>query len=428
MPFVADLHVHSHYSRSTSGQMNPEGLYRWAQIKGITVLGTGDFTHPRWFEELREKLEPAEPGLFTLKSEFAAPVDETVPASCRAPVRFLISTEISCISSRGGRTRKVHNLVYCPDFAAAARVNTALAAVGNLASDGRPILGLDSRHLLDITLTASERNILVPAHVWTPHFSVFGAFSGFETLEECYDDLTPHIFAIETGLSSDPPMNRRLSQLDRIALISNSDAHSPSKLAREANVFETELSYNGIFDAVRANDAAKFLCTIEFFPEEGKYHYDGHRACDVRLTPAETEAHGGRCPKCGRKVTVGVCARVHALADRAETAALPRPVPFESLIPLQEILAEIRGVGAGSKKVEADYFNLIERLGPELGILRHAALDDIAAAGGPPAAQAIGRVRRREVYIAPGYDGAYGVIRIFEPIEKQAFSGQLNLF
>lgn len=430
MPFIADLHIHSHYSRSTSGDMCLEGLYRWAQLKGIAVLGTGDFTHPKWFAELREKLEPAGDGLFKLNDEFAEPQHENIPASCRADVRFMLSAEVSCIYSRDGRTRKVHNLIYCPDLPAAARINAKLSRIGNLHSDGRPILGLDSKHLLEISLEADSRNFFVPAHAWTPHFSVFGAFSAFHSLEDCYGDLAAHIHAIETGLSSDPPMNRRLSQLDNIALISNSDAHSPAKLAREANELETELSYGGIINAIKNNDPKSFLCTIEFFPEEGKYHFDGHRKCNVRLTPRETIMHDGRCPSCGRKLTIGVSARVETMADRAEDEIPADTVPFVSLIPLQEIISEILGVGVSSKKVAGAYFDILAKLGPELGILRHAPLDEIRRAGPPLLDQAIRRMRDRDIHIDPGYDGEYGTVRIFKPGEKQKLENenQLSLF
>lgn len=430
MPFIADLHIHSHYSRSTARDMNVESLHRWAQLKGISVLGTGDFTHPAYFAELREKLEPAEDGLFKLKPQFAAPQDNLVPGSCRAPVRFMLSCEISCIYSKDKKTRKVHNLVYCPDFTAAAKINTALGKIGNLKSDGRPILGLDSRHLLDIALEAGEQNFFVPAHAWTPHFSIFGAFTAFQSLEECFGDLAPHVRAIETGLSSDPPMNWRLSQLDNIALISNSDAHSPAKLAREANIFETEMSYRGIVDAISANDPASFVSTIEFFPEEGKYHVDGHRKCGVRLTPRETLMHDGRCPECGRKITVGVCSRVETMADRAEDEIPKGCVPFESLIPLQEVVSECLETGVNSKKVTGEYFRLLEALGPDLGILRTVSLADIHASGGPVLAEAIRRVRARQVHIAPGYDGEYGTIKIFEPGEREKITaaGQMSLF
>ena len=302
--------------------MVPEGIWKWAQMKGITVVGTGDFTHPRWFKELGEKLEPTGNGLFQLKADLRP---ESVPESCRADVFFLLSVEISCIYKKNGKTRKVHCLVFVPDLASAAKFNLALSRIGNIASDGRPILGLDAKELLKITLDTSPQAMLIPAHAWTPHFSVFGAASGFDSLEECFEELTPHIYAIETGLSSDPPMNWRLSALDGITLISNSDAHSAPKLGREANIFDTEVSYGAIMEAIKTRK--RFMGTIEFFPEEGKYHYDGHRACDVRFSPGETKQHDYRCPACGKRVTVGVMHRVELLADRAKGFRPPGSPP-----------------------------------------------------------------------------------------------------
>jgi len=422
MRFIADLHVHSHYSRATSKDMCPEGIWKWAQLKGITAIGTGDFTHPGWLRELDEKLEPGGDGLFELREEFR-PKD--VPASCRADVRFILSAEISCIYSKNGKTRKVHSIVLAPDFASAARLNIALSKIGNLRSDGRPILGLDAKELLRITLDASPDAMLIPAHAWTPHFSVFGAASGFDSLEECYEELTPHIHAIETGLSSDPPMNWRLSALDRITLVSNSDAHSAPKLGREANILDTDLSYVSIIAAIRTRKG--FLGTIEFFPEEGKYHYDGHRDCGVSLTPEETIHHDYLCPVCNRKVTVGVMHRVEKLADR-KRGFRPADAPgFTSIIPLPEIIAEGLRCGANTKKVNELYFQLLERLGNEFDILMHVPLDDIGRAGTPLLREAVSRMRAGDVRIAPGYDGEFGKVRIFEDVERKEIKGQMKL-
>ena len=422
MRFIADLHVHSHYSRATSKDMCPEGIWKWAQLKGITAIGTGDFTHPGWLRELDEKLEPGGDGLFELREGFR-PKD--VPASCRADVRFILSAEISCIYSKNGKTRKVHSIVLAPDFASAARLNIALSKIGNLRSDGRPILGLDAKELLRITLDASPDAMLIPAHAWTPHFSVFGAASGFDSLEECYEELTPHIHAIETGLSSDPPMNWRLSALDRITLVSNSDAHSAPKLGREANILDTDLSYVSIIAAIRTRKG--FLGTIEFFPEEGKYHYDGHRDCGVSLTPEETIHHDYLCPVCNRKVTVGVMHRVEKLADR-KRGFRPADAPgFTSIIPLPEIIAEGLRCGANTKKVNELYFQLLERLGNEFDILMHVPLDDIGRAGTPLLREAVSRMRAGDVRIAPGYDGEFGKVRIFEDVERKEIKGQMKL-
>ncbi len=422
MRFIADLHVHSHYSRATSKDMCPEGIWKWAQLKGIQVIGTGDFTHPGWLKELNEKLEPADSGLFSLKKEFQS---DDVPASCRADVSFILSAEISCIYSKNGRTRKIHSVILSPDMAAAARINLALAKIGNLNADGRPILGLDAKELLRITLDASPDAMLIPAHAWTPHFSVFGAASGFDSLEECFGDLTPHIRAVETGLSSDPLMNWRLSALDTLTLVSNSDAHSAAKIGREANILDTEISYLAILNAIRTRKG--FKGTIEFFPEEGKYHYDGHRDCGVSLSPEETLQYDYLCPVCGKKVTVGVMHRVEKLADRKHGFKPEGAAPFTSIIPLPEIIAEGLKCGVGAKKVNALYFSLLERLGSEFTILMDAQLDDIERVGTPLIREAISRMRAGKVHIAPGYDGEFGRIRIFEEVERKEIKGQLKL-
>jgi uncharacterized protein (TIGR00375 family) len=361
-------------------------------------------------------------GLFTLKKEFRT---NDVPPSCRADVYFILSAEISCIYSKNGKTRKVHSVILMPDFAAAARMNLALSKIGNLNADGRPILGLDAKELLRITLDASPDALYIPAHAWTPHFSVFGAASGFDSLEECFEDLTPHIHAIETGLSSDPLMNWRLSALDRITLVSNSDAHSAPKIGREANILHTDISYPSILNALKTRKG--FLGTIEFFPEEGKYHYDGHRDCEVSLSPAETIHHDYLCPVCGKKVTVGVMHRVEKLADREEGFKLAGAPPYFSIIPLPEIIAEGLNVGVNTKKVNALYFPLLEKLGNEFKILMDVSLDDIERAGTPLLREAVARMRAGNVHIAPGYDGEYGKVRIFEEVERKEIKGQLKL-
>jgi uncharacterized protein (TIGR00375 family) len=422
MRFIADLHVHSHYSRATSKDMCPEGIWKWAQLKGVTVIGTGDFTHPQWLKELDEKLEPKGNGLFALKKAFQT---GDMPASCKADISFILSAEISCIYSKNGKTRKIHSIVLAPDVASAARLNLVLSKIGNIKSDGRPILGLDAKELLKITLDASPDSLFIPAHAWTPHFSVFGAVSGFDSLEECFEELTPHIYAIETGLSSDPLMNWRLSALDRITLVSNSDAHSAPKIGREANILDAEISYPSILDAVKTRQG--FLGTIEFFPEEGKYHFDGHRDCGVSLSPKETIHHDYLCPVCGRKVTVGVMHRVEKLADRAKGVKPPNAPTFQSIIPLPEIIAEGLNVGVNTKKVNALYFPLLEKLGNEFKILLDAPLDDIERASTPLIREAIGRMRAGDVHIAPGYDGEYGKVRIFEEVERKEIKGQMKL-
>lgn len=428
MSFIADLHIHSRYSRAVSRDMVPESLYRWAQLKGITVVGTGDFTHPAWFTELQEKLEPAEPGLYRLKPELAAPVDAEIPAACRTEVRFMLTSEISSIYKRHERTRKVHNLIFAPSFSAVANMTDKLARIGNLHSDGRPILGLDSEELLRIMLERAPEALFVPAHAWTPHFSVFGANSGFDSLEECFGELSPHIQVIETGLSSDPPMNWRLSQLDGITLISNSDAHSPSKLGREANVLNGDLSFDGIKVAFTSGDPALFLGTIEFFPEEGKYHFDGHRSCRVRMSPEEARAHDDACPECGKPVTRGVMHRVEILADQPAGHRAQRALPYRSLVPLVELIAEVRGAGVNTKGVTEAYKQLLASLGNEFEILMNVPIPAIEEHGGMLLALAIQRMREGNVTIAPGYDGEYGTVRLLSQEDRQSHASQTSLF
>ncbi|MFN7961423.1 MAG: UvrD-helicase domain-containing protein [Thermoanaerobaculia bacterium] len=424
MKFYADLHVHSRYSRATSRDADLEHLALSAGRKGLTVVATGDFTHPAWFAELKEKLVPAEPGLFRLRPELEREVARRLPASCQAPTRFLLEVEISTIYKKGEKTRKVHHLIYAASFETAARLRERLAAIGNLASDGRPILGLDSRHLLEITLESGPDAFLIPAHIWTPWFSALGSKSGFDSIEECYGDLAGQIFAAETGLSSDPPMNGRVSALDRFTLVSNSDAHSPPMLGREACRFDCELSYFALRRALETRQG--YEGTVEFFPEEGKYHLDGHRACGVRLEPEETRAAGGRCPACGKPVTVGVMHRVLELADRPEDHQ--RPENFRSLVPLAEILAELLGVGAKSASVERAAAGLAERLGPELELLAEMPADEVRRQGEGLLAEALERLRAGAVRREAGYDGEYGVIRLFEPGELARKAMVASLF
>lgn len=423
MRFIADLHMHSKYSRATSRDMSPESIWRWAQLKGIGVIGTGDFTHPQWLTELKEKLEPEGNGLFRLKKAFQS---DDIFDSCKAEVSFLLTAEISSIYKKNGKTRKVHSLLFVPDFADAVKINTALSRIGNLHSDGRPILGLDAKELLKIVTDLSADAMIVPAHAWTPHFSVFGAVSGFDSLEECYEELTPHICAIETGLSSDPLMNWRISALDRLTLISNSDAHSPAKIGREANIFDTESSYKGIINALKTKKG--FSGTIEFFPEEGKYHNDGHRDCDVSLSPKETLKHNYLCPVCGKKLTVGVMHRIEKLADREEGFKPEGSPSFYSIIPLQEIVAETFKAGVNTKKVVQEYNNLLRDLGNEFKILMDVPLADIEKAGYPLISKAVSHVRSGNVNIAPGYDGEFGKVKIFETVGKKGIKGQKLLF
>ncbi|MFI9640419.1 UvrD-helicase domain-containing protein [Micromonospora sp. NPDC051925] len=432
-PFVADLHIHSKYSRACSRDLTLPNLGWWARRKGIGVLGTGDFTHPAWYDHLRETLQPAEPGLYRLGPEAEADIARRLPprladAAEADPVRFMLSVEISTIYKRDDRTRKVHHLIYLPDLDAVARFNAALGRIGNLGSDGRPILGLDSRDLLEITLEASADGYLVPAHIWTPWFSALGSKSGFDAIADCYADLAEHVFAVETGLSSDPAMNWRVGSLDRYRLVSNSDAHSPPALAREATVFSSTRDYFAIRDALRTGDG--LAGTIEFFPEEGKYHADGHRLCGVNWSPEQTRASGGRCPECGKPLTVGVLSRVEELADRPDGHRPEHAREVTHLVPLAEILGEINKVGARSKRVEGKLHELVAALGPELEILTRTPVDEIGRVGGELLAEGIGRLRRGDVRRVPGYDGEYGVITLFDPAELggAAGSGQETLF
>lgn len=429
MRFIADLHLHSHYSRATSKDLNFEHLAKWAQLKGVHIVGTGDIAHPGWLQEMKDKLEPAEDGLFRLKNEIAQAVQAETPPACQAPVRFMLAGEISSIYKKNDRVRKVHNVIFAPSLEAVEKIQVALEKIGNIRSDGRPILGLPSRDLLEIVLEIGPACYLIPAHIWTPWFSLLGSKSGYDSVEECFEDLTPHIFALETGLSSDPPMNWRVSALDRYTLVSNSDAHSPQKLAREANLFDTELAYPTLFQALKTGDPAAFLGTLEFFPEEGKYHFDGHRKCEIRWDPKTTLAHKGLCPVCGKPVTVGVMHRVEELADRPEGAKSTRPQPFQSLIPLPEILAEVYGgIGVTSKRVEQGYQTLLAQLGSELAVLRDVPPEEIERVGGPLLAEGIRRMRAGEVQIAGGYDGEYGVIKLFDSQERSTLSAQLSMF
>jgi len=431
MPFIADLHIHSKYSRATSRDLDLETLYRHARLKGIDLLGTGDFTHPAWMAEIEEKLIPTDSGLFTLRPNLVAASAEGLPPSISGGLHYMLSTEISCIYKKDGATRKNHNLVFFPTIDSAKAFNKKLSAIGNITSDGRPILGLDARDLLEIVLETDDNGVLIPAHIWTPWFSMLGSKSGFDSISACFGDLSHHIFAGETGLSSDPPMNRRISMLDGMTLISNSDAHSPAKLAREANLFDTEYSYGAIFHALKTKGNPGFKGTLEFFPEEGKYHMDGHRKCGVSLEPQESSALDDLCPVCGKPLTLGVLHRVLELADRSEeaaTAIAPQYPAFESLIPLEEILSEIFSVGPKSKKVQTQLSGLITKLGPELTILRKRSREELSSAGIPLLGEAIMRVRQRAVVLEGGYDGEYGVVKVFSEDDKAELPGQTLLF
>ena len=437
MRFIADLHIHSFYSRATSKASNLFGLAAWAAVKGIGVVGTGDFTHPAWFAHLHEYLQPAEPGLYSIRPDAGCDYGDFLPPGLQPAVspesiRFVLSAEISSIYKRGGKVRKVHNLLYAPDFETVRRINATLSSLGNIHSDGRPILGLDSRDLLEILLENGPEGFLVPAHIWTPWFSLFGSKSGFDRLEDCFGDLSEHIFALETGLSSDPEMNRCISALDRFTLISNSDCHSPSKLGREANIFAGEMSFAGIRESLRnpRNDRGEqvFAATVEFYPEEGKYHCDGHRKCNVCLEPPETRKLKGICPVCGKPMTIGVLHRVMELADRLEPVYPESTPAVHSLIPLQEIVGELLDCGPATKKATEAYQRLIALFGSEFSLLLETPVEDIKTKAGVLMAEAISRVRTNQVIRKAGYDGEFGVINVFDEGERASLSGQGSLF
>lgn len=417
--YIADLHIHSRFSRATSRDCDAPHLDFWARRKGIGLVGTGDFTHPAWRAELKEQLAPAGEGVYALRKELC--LSGCAPA--QAP-RFVVTGEISCIYKRGGKTRKVHNLILLPSLEAADELAAKLEAIGNIHSDGRPILGLDSHDLLELTLETCPQAELIPAHIWTPHFAMFGAFSGFETIEECFGDLTSHIHAAETGLSSDPPMNWRVSALDRLTLVSHSDAHSPAKLGREANLIEGGRTYPELTQAIRTGEG--FLGTIEFFPEEGKYHLDGHRACGVCLSPAQTVQRGGLCPVCGKKLTIGVEHRIEELADRPAGVKPASAKPFESLAPLPEVIAASTGVSAASKKTQEQYEKMLCGLGAEFTILRETPIGDIERVAGFCIAEGIRRLRLGKVERRAGFDGEYGGISLLTPCEIERLSGQIS--
>jgi DNA helicase-2/ATP-dependent DNA helicase PcrA len=443
--YFADLHIHSRYSMATSRDCNLVELARWAAWKGILVLATGDFTHPQWTREIRETLEEAEGGLLRLKKEHIPDAPRVPGGLAPKDVRFILNVEISSIYKRAGATRKVHNLVFMPDMDSMDRFNARLDKMGNIKSDGRPILGVDSRDILEIALETTPDSFVVPAHVWTPWFSVLGSKSGFDSIEECFGDLSPHIFALETGLSSDPEMNHMVSSLDRYTLISNSDTHSPAKLGREANIFNGPPGYKAIRDALRrggdmsgasgapdsgwglteqSGETPRFIGTIEFFPEEGKYHLDGHRKCGARLDPEETLKLNGRCPVCGHPVTVGVMNRVMELADREKDRLPERAAPFWRMVPLAEIIAQAMNVGHNSKKVAAVYRELVQKMGPELAILWSEPLENVSRYTSDVIVEAIRRVRKGEVFIKAGFDGEYGTVELFGPGEREAYGGQ----
>lgn len=409
MKMIADLHIHSRFSMATSKEGTPENLDFWARKKGISLIGTGDFTHPVWREELKERLVSEGNGLYRLRDAYVKEESRKFPGE---GTRFVVSGEISSIYKKNGKTRKIHNVILLPSLEAADAMAQRLEKIGNIHSDGRPILGLDSHDLLEMMLDVCPEGILIPAHIWTPHFSVLGAKSGFDSVEECFEELAPYIHALETGLSSDPAMNWRISKLDRYQLVSNSDAHSPSKLGREANLLDIDCSYEGLYRAIQTGEGLEG--TVEFFPEEGKYHFDGHRKCGVSLSPVEAERLGGICPVCGKKLTMGVDHRVEQLADRAEGFVKKDGKKYESLVPLPEVISTCMGYSAASKKVQGCFEQMIQTLGTEFDILRNVPSEDIKSCAGERIAEGIENVRTGNVKRIPGYDGEYGKIELFD--------------
>jgi len=412
MKFIADLHIHSKYSRATSKDMDIEHIVRWAKLKGINLVGTGDFTHPTWFAELKSKLKPTPGGLYQYNG-----------------INFILTVEVSNMYSKNGRGRRIHTLIFAPDFETVEKINKKLADRGNIVSDGRPIFGFDAKDIVKLCLDVSEDCLIVPAHAYTPWFSIFGSNSGFDSVEECFEEEAENIYALETGLSADPAMVWRWSALDKYTLISNSDAHSPAKLGREINVFDCELSYKAIIDTLKRKDKTKLLFTGEFYPQEGKYHFDGHRSCGIRFSPSETKQHNRRCPKCGRPLTVGVMSRVDELADREEGFIPKDSIPYKSLVPLMEIIAEARQKGVATKTVEDEYKTAVGHFGNEFTILLDAGEKDISEKLSENTAKGVMKVRKGELNIEPGYDGVYGTVKIFKEEELAKTKGkQLELF
>ena len=408
--YICDFHIHSKYSRATSKNMDIENLTKWAKIKGVSLLGTGDFTHSQWLDELRKKLEPKGNGIYQHNG-----------------IDFILTVEVSNIYFKAGKTRKIHNIIFAPDLDTAEEIRSYLSGYGKIDSDGRPMLDLHSDKMLKKLLKINPDCMLIPAHAWTPHFSVFGSNSGFDTIEECFEDQTKNIYSLETGLSSDPGMNWRWSKLDRFVMTSNSDAHSPSKIGREANIFNAPFTYKELIEILKTRDKNRFLYTVEFFPQEGKYHWDGHRACDQRLSPKESKNVNNRCPSCGKKLTIGVMNRVEALSDRKEGFVLKSAPPYKSLIPLIEIIADALDVGPATLTARKEYDKLIRAFGTEFNILLNVPKKEFDKHVSSKIATGIIKVRKGQVEVIPGYDGVYGKIHVFGEDEKES-KKQMTLF
>ncbi len=419
MKTIVDFHIHSKYARATSKFFDLQEMVKWADIKGVDIVACGDFTHPTWFKSLEENLiEINNSGIYQLKGN-------------HGKAKFILATELSCIYSQGGKTRRVHLCILMPSLTAVAKFNRLLNDHGaKLASDGRPILGLSAKQVLQIMLEADSRAMMIPAHAWTPWFAVFGSKSGFDSLSECFEDLTSHIKAIETGLSSDPLMNWRLKELDNITLVSNSDAHSGPQIGREANVFDlADISYQEIIDIISTKNKDKFLYTIEFFPEEGMYHIDGHRSCNFSCLPEETKKLKGLCPKCRKPLTIGVLSQIEKMADYTlEQIDRSKHIPYKSIIPLPNIIADYFKVGRSSKKVESLFQEIIAAAGNEFTVLLDWDFSDLKKIMPESLAQGILRMRRGEINLIPGFDGEYGRVEIFSPADREKAIQQNKLF
>lgn len=461
MEVIADLHLHSRYSRAVSQQMVIPEIAKWAVKKGINLVGTGDWTHPLWLRELKENLEEAEGGLYKLKGEgWEADIGSR---SKKKEIRFLLTTEISSIYTQGGKSHRIHNLIFAPNLAVVEKINNQLRRFGvNLLSDGRPMMGLSSRQISELVFSLDKHCLIIPAHVWTPWYSLYGSNSGFNSLKECFGEFAAEIYAVETGLSSSPAMNWRIEELDDRSIVSFSDAHSPQKLGREATVFEVgeikKLRYEDVRQAIMGKrevasenpdteeQSSKFknqerasqmrssyllpyiAYTIEFYPEEGKYHWSGHRNCGVKQSPEETKKLGTTCPVCGRKITVGVMHRVEELASRPANFQPAERPPFKMLVPLMEILSEVIGNGVSSQNVENEYNRLTQYFGSEFEILLKTPLEEIAKIGGEKLAEGIKKVREGDIFVDPGYDGVFGTVKIWGETKKEAQPKQMGLF
>lgn len=405
MQYIADFHIHSRYSRATSKQITLENLDRFAKIKGIDILATADFTHPAWFNELETKLVKKDLGFYQLKkSDFQT--------------KFVLSTEISCIYKKNGKCRRVHLVIICSDLKKVKKVNQYLEKKGfNIKSDGRPILGLDVKELAKIYLEYDNQAIIIPAHIWTPWFALFGSHSGFDSFSECFEEISDQIPAVETGLSSDPAMNWRISQLNNKMILSNSDAHSLEKLGREANVFNLkEVSYQNLYNSIKNNKNLDY--TIEFYPEEGKYHFDGHADCKFSCPPEKSKKLKNKCPSCGKDLIIGVLNRVAVLSDQDATKQKNQRPPFKSLVPLMEILAEVNGTGVNTKKIQKEYQHLINNYKSEFNILLNIKPEEFQGEN-PMLAIAIAKMRKGDIVIKPGYDGVFGTVKIFSDQERE---------